>query len=248
MVARLLLFVLIILLAVSCRILPTAKERGIKYFTKSKFVVPQDIKWIEVGSAKEIINVSEKLVLLSGGSNPIPLDKWRDFEVGFSWKKNIDRNILFNKTAFIRSPNAKSNCQGKDCFIQREYKGYTWIELAKPLAIDYIPSKTNIMKPAKGHLVVKTIKKCQIVVFENEIYQLTDNKGNYYVMHATEKREPNLNVVLPVGWTLNKVKITKPLVVTPSGLGEDCFFNIIGDHLGQGYHQYIYADEYYPSY
>ena len=78
-----------------------------------------------------------------------------------------------------------------------------------------------MLKPEKGYLVVKIIKKCQILRFENEIYQLTDNKGNYYVMHATETGEPNLNVVL------HNVSAKTLSYFTL----EDCYFNIVGDHL-----------------
>jgi len=37
------------------------------------------------------------------------------------------------------------------------------------------------------------------------------------------------------------------LVVIPFGEKEDCYFNIIGDHLGQGYHQYQYSSGFYPE-
>ena len=75
------------------------------------------------------------------------------------------------------------------------------------MAIDFIPSKTDILKPEEGYLVVKVIKKCQLLRFENEIYQLTDNKGNFYAMHATETGMPDLDVTLPKGWTLKKVSL-----------------------------------------
>jgi len=104
-----------------------------------------------------------------------------------------------------------------------------------------------LLKPAEGHLVVKVIKKCQIVVFEEEIYQMSDDKGNFYAMHATETGTPNLNAVLPPGFTVRKVRLEEPLVILPFGDKEDCYFNIVGDHLGQGYHQYKYADAYYPG-
>ena len=187
------------------------------------------------------------MVVVSGGSNPIPLDKWNDLKVVLPWKKNIDRRILIDKTILVRSPNASVDCQAADCITKRAYKGYSWIELAQPLAIDFIPAKTDILKPKEGHLVVKTIKKCQVVRFENEIYQLTDNKGNYYVMHATENRAPDLDVVLPSGWSLKKVTLEAPLDIMPFGEKGDCYFNIVGDHLGQGYHQYQYANAYYPQ-
>jgi hypothetical protein len=226
---------------------PTTKQAGIKYSTQPAFQVPEDINWREVGIAKELININEKMVIISGGSNPLQLNQWEELKVRYPWKKNIDRHILIKKTALVRSPNASPNCNGSNCLIERDYKSYSWIELAQPLAIDFIPSKTNMLKPQKGYLVVKIIKKCQILCFENEIYQLTDNKGNYYVMHATETVEPNLNVILPKGWSLNKVDLQEPLVILPFGKGEDCYFNIVGDHLGQGYHQYRYANAYYPE-
>lgn len=226
---------------------PTSIEAGIKYSTQPAFEVPENIEWREVGLAKELINIKEKMVIISGGSNSLPLDQWVEFNVGFPYQKNIDRHILINKTALVRSPNAHSNCKQINCLIERDYKGHSWIELAQPLAIDFIPSKTDMLKPKEGYLVVKVIKKCQILRFENEIYQLTDNKGNYYVMHATETGEPNLDVTLPEGWTLKKVSLQEPLVILPFGKGEDCYFNIVADHLGQGYHQYKYAKEYYPE-
>jgi hypothetical protein len=85
------------------------------------------------------------------------------------------------------------------------------------------------------------------VAFEDEIYQLSDDKGNLYVMHATETGTPNLDVVLPEGFSLKKVKLDAPLAILPFGDKEDCYFNIVGDHLGQGYHQYKYADDFYPN-
>jgi len=187
------------------------------------------------------------MVIISGGSNPLPLHQWEGLKVRFPWQKNINRHILINKTALVRSPNAPDNCKQTDCLIERAYKGYSWIELAQPLAVDFIPSKTDMLKPEEGFLVVKTIKKCQILRFENKIYQLTDNKGNFYVMHATETGEPNLDVILPKGWALKKASLQDSLVILPFGTGEDCYFNIVGDHLGQGYHQYKYANKYYPE-
>jgi len=242
------LYAIVILgtLLTSCSF-PTTKEAGIKYSTRPAFQVPQNIDWKEVGLAKELINVKEKIVIINGGSKPLPLHEWDGIKVRFPWQKNIDRHILINKTALVRSPNADSNCNRTDCIIEREYKGYSWIELAQPLAVDFIPSKTDMLKPEQGHLVVKTIKKCQIIRFENEIYQLSDNKGNYYVMHATETGEPNLEVILPKGFKLEKVKLDEPLVIVPFGNKEDCYFNIVGDHLGQGYHQYEYVGDTYPT-
>ena len=92
--------VLLGILLSSCRF-PTTQEAGIKYSTKPAFQVPSDIKWKAVGLAKELVNVKEKMVIISGGSNPLPLSDWEDFKVRFPWQKNIDRHILINKTALL---------------------------------------------------------------------------------------------------------------------------------------------------
>ncbi|MFK8006662.1 MAG: hypothetical protein AB8H03_09835 [Saprospiraceae bacterium] len=239
-------FIFFILLISSCGF-PTVEESGLRYSTKPSLKVPENIQWEKIGLAKEMINIREKTVVLSGGTNPIPLDKWEDFKVQLPWKKNIDRNILFTKTALIRSPNADVDCKDEACIIEREFKGYTWIELADPIAIDFIPKETDTMKPEEGHLTIKVIKKCQIIIFEDEIIEMSDDKGNKYVMHATESGKPNLAVKLPHGFSLKKIKLDAPLLIVPFGKEGDCYLNIVGDHLGQGYHQYKYTNEYYPK-
>lgn len=227
--------------------LPTAKQAGLQFPTTPAFEVSDNIEWQEIGFAKELLNQREKTVAISGGTNPIPLEAWEDFEPKFPWAKNIDRNLRFQKTALLRSPGVPSDCAGDDCLTIREYQGYTWVELADPVAVDYIPAKTDMLKPDPGHLVIKTIQKCQLVYFEDHIYQLTDNKGNFYAMHATEATAPDTTVVLPTGWTLRRVALDEPLILVPFGNEGDCYYNILGDHLGQGYHQYIFANPVYPG-
>jgi len=244
MVNRFFIFITILFLK-SCGF-DSVEEAGIKYPTTPAFELPSNIEWMKVGHANELINVKENLVVISGGDNEIPKELWEDFKPRLPWQKNINRNLLIDKTVFLRSPNAPSDCTGEDCLEYIDYKDYSWIELANPLAVDYIPSKTDMLKPAEGHLVVKVIKKCQVVAFENEIYQMSDDKGNKYVMHATETDTPNWNVVLPRGFKLEKVKLDEPLIIVPFGDKEDCYFNIVGDHLGQGFHQFEYADKFYP--
>jgi len=41
---------------------PTTKEAGIKYSTRPAFQVPKNIEWREVGLAKGLINIKEKMV------------------------------------------------------------------------------------------------------------------------------------------------------------------------------------------
>jgi len=119
--------------------------------------------------------------------------------------------------------------------------------LSKPIFVDYLGGKTDILKPDKGHLVIKTIQKCQTVIFTDSIFQLTDNKGNCYVMHATETGKPDTTASLPDGWSLKKIILKEPLIISPFGGGNECYYNIVGDNLGQGYHQYIFSDAVYPS-
>ena len=241
----LLLTILTTILFSACG-LKTAKEIGLRFSTE-KSKLPDTLNWRKIGFAKELLNQKEMIVVISGGSNPIPLDSWGDFKVSFPYKKNIDRHLLFQKTAFYRSPNTDVNCKGADCIKEREYKNYSWVAMAKPVCVDYVGGKTDLLKPEKGHLVIKTIQKCQALMFTDSIFQLTDNKGNYYVMHATETGKPDTTAALPKGWSLKKVMLTEPLIISPFGAENDCYFNIIGDNLGQGYHQYIFADKFYTE-
>jgi hypothetical protein len=235
----------VVFLFQSCSVLPDSAQYGLKFSTE-KSTLPDSLVWRKIGFAKELINQKEMIVVIGGGRNPIPMDKWDDFKPRFPYKKNIDRNLLFQQTAFYRSPNISADCKGDDCITQRDYMGYTWVELAQPVCVDFIPDKTDMLKPEKGHLVIKTIKKCQATLFTDSIYQLTDNKGNFYVMHAYESEKPDTTAILPSGWSLKKVMLQEPLIVSPFG-GGDCYYNIVGDHLGQGYHQYIFADKVYPA-
>jgi hypothetical protein len=227
--------------------LPSATEANLSYPTTPALEAPANIDWKKPGLAKELINLKEQVVLLSGGAQPIPPEVWSEMKVRYPWTKNIDRHVLIDQTALLRSPNAPVDCKGEDCLTFREFKGYSWVELAEPLAVDFIPSKTDILKPEPGHLVVKTIKKCQVLRYEKDLYQLSDNKGNAYAMHATENGPPNLNAHLPEGFTLQHLTLDTPLVITPFGESGDCYFNIVGDHLGQGYHQYQYGADRYPD-
>ena len=237
---------LIALVMCACGGLPSTKEAGISFPTMPSVDADQEFEWEAIGTAKEMVNASELKVVMSGGVNPVTAEEWPTFKATLPWVKNIDRNILFTKTALLRSPYASENCTGADCFDVIEYKGHTWLELAKPLAIDYIPDETDTKKPEAGHVVIKTIKKCQVIYFEDFIYQLSDGKGNYYVMHASESKKPSLDAQHPKGWTLKKIAVEEPLVVVPFGGEGDCYFNILGDNLGQGYHQYIFAGDTYP--
>ncbi len=228
--------------------LPNIASKELSFSTEASDL-PAEVIWREIGFARELINIRDLQVVVSGGESPISASDWEAFRPRLPWVKNISRHLLFDSTAFYRSPGVPADCEGNQCYDFVTYKGYTWLALATPLAVDFIPegSKTNMLQPDPGILVVKTIAKCQAILFNDHIYRLADPLGNAYVMHATETGRPTLEVALPEGWTLRKVQLESPLIVAPFGGGDACYFNILGDHLGQGYHQYVFADSVYPS-
>ena len=225
--------------------IPTAAQAGISFGTKVE-PLPADLEWGHRGVAHELINTKELVVVVSGGSNAISDAEWARYNPPLPWIKNMERKLLFNQTFFMRSPNAPADATGDARYTVREISGHTWVELAQPVAVDLVPAgeKTDWMKPAPGHLAIKTIRKPQVMRWDGPIYRLTDSHGNYYVMHATETGTPTLDVTLPPGWSIEKVDLAEPLVMTPSQGG---YYNILGDCLGQGYHQYAFADPVYPS-
>ena len=225
--------------------LPTAAQAGLRFDTRPEGI-PANIEWKHVGQAHELISVKELVVVVSGGANPMSDADWEKYTPPLPWMKNIERDLLFTDTFFMRSPSSPQEATGEERYTVREISGHSWIELAQPVAVDFVPAgqATDIVKPAPGHLAIKTIRKPQILRFTGAIYQLTDNKGNFYVMHATESGTPSLDVALPAGWTVRKVDLAEPLIITPS---EGGFYNIVGDCLGQGYHQYVFAEATYPG-
>ena len=50
-------------------------------------------------------------------------------------------------------------------------------------------------------------------------------------MHAFETDQPDLSVVLPTGWSVKNMSIENPLVVSPFGGENECYYNILGDSL-----------------
>lgn len=225
---------------------PTCEKIGLRYST-NKTKLPDEIIWSQIVFAKELLNNLNKKVIVAGGNNPIDNQKWEQFKPFFPYQKNINRNLIFKKTSFIRSPDTDASCKNESCLRIINYKDYSWIELAKIVCMMYIPSKVDTYNPPPGYLISTTINKCQAVFFEKEIYQLDDGRGNFYVMHAFESNGPRLDVDLPNNWTLKRINISEPLVLSPFGSNNECYFNILRDSLGQGYHQYIYADSYYPN-
>ena len=231
---------------------PSSIEAGVSFQTISS-TLPEDSGCLnesgEAGLAKELINLQERVVVVGKGANEMPDSEWADYKPRFPWQKNINRNTTFNDSCFYRSPTAPASCQGEACGVTREVSDYDWIDLSIIASQDCLPSpdagcSTSGVKP--GAISVTVTQKCHQVIWHDEIYDLVDTKGNHYVMHATDTGTPNLNAAIPEGWTLTKVALDEPLVVNPFGGGDNCYHNVLRDNLGQGYHQYVFAEESYP--
>lgn len=226
--------------------LPTSAQAGFSFQTRA-MDIPADLDWSRRAAAHELMDAKDLVVVLSGGERPIPDAEWGKYRPPLRYMKNIERNILFEGSFFMRSPGAPDGATGSGRYIFREISGHSWIELAKPVCVDFVPAgeKTDMLKPAPGHLVFKIIEKPQILRWSGSIWQLTDGKGNYFAMHAYESAAgPTDDVALPAGWTLRKVELSEALVIAPSLGG---YYNVVGDCLGQGYHQYIFAQPVYPA-
>ena len=190
------------------------------------------------------------LVVVGGGGNEMPDSEWADYKPRFPWQKNINRHTMFTDSCFYRSPTAPADCQGEECRVVHQVADYDWVELSTIDPQDCLPTQDagcSAMAVEPGAVDIKVISKCHQVIFEDEIYELADPAGNRYVMHATDTGTPDLNAAIPDGWTLEKVTLDEPLEIMPFGGGDACYHNVLRDNLGQGYHQYVFADKEYPS-
>jgi len=202
--------------------------------------------------AKEIINLETDVIYVGGGANAMPDDVWANYSFRLPIFKNSTRNLLFGESCFYRSPGAPANCEGdEECFIEEELVGYSWVRLTILEGQSCFPDPSGCSgdQVAAGYVSISTIAKCQRLVFAGPvIYEITDDKGNKYVMHATGDGIPKTTEPqLPAGWSLAERTIDEPLVLLPFGGGDECHFNIARDNLVQSYHQYVYVDPEYPA-
>ncbi|MDX1992682.1 MAG: hypothetical protein SF029_09840 [bacterium] len=201
------------------------------------------------GIAKEILNLESDYIYVAGGENPMPDDVWAEYGFRLPILKNSTRNLLFGGSCFFRSPDASPQCEGDTCFNIEEIVGYTWLNLTQIVGQSCFPDADGCSgdEVEPGYLSINTIAKCHRITFEGPtLYELADGQGNRYVMHATDDGTPNLDPVLPDGWTLTEREIDEPLVLLPFGGGDACYYNVVRDNLVQSYHQVQYAGDVYP--
>lgn len=201
------------------------------------------------GVAKEILNLASDDIYVAGGTNPMPDGVWTGFSVSLPWLKNSTRHLLFDGSCFFRSPDAAADCSGEACFTVEEHFDYTWLKLTTVVGDDCYPDASGCSGDTvkAGYVSITTIAKCHEIIYEGTIYELSDGKGNRYVMHATANGTPDVvKVALPDGWRLEERQLDAPLVLLPSGNGDGCYYNIVRDNLVQSYHQYQFAEGVYP--
>ncbi|MBL4642226.1 MAG: hypothetical protein JKY44_01405, partial [Flavobacteriaceae bacterium] len=49
--------------------------------------IPATINWSEIDLGKELINMKDMGVVISGGENPIPTEEWDAFKPKYPWQK-----------------------------------------------------------------------------------------------------------------------------------------------------------------
>ncbi len=233
---------------------PTAAEAGVSFQTIPS-IRPEGSTCLNQergekdGKAKELMNLDTRLVVIGFGDNAIPNSQWADYKPSLPWAKNIDRHMTVDSSCIYRSPTAPADCEGAECRDSQEIAGYEWVDLAIVHSQDCLPTADagcTATEIPPGALDVKVMSKCHILVWEDEVYELVDPAGNSYVMQATATGTPDLNVTLPEGWTVTLVTLEEPLEIPPHGGGDNCYHNVLRDHLGQTYHQYVFAGETYP--
>lgn len=232
---------------------PTSEEAGISFSTVSSerpagSTCVNQAGEVE-GIAKEILSTEDFVVVLGFGDKAISDEAWTDYDPSSPYRKNINRDTMFMDHCFYRSPDAPVNCEGASCGIMREHDGFSWMELSKVESQDCFSDESAECAAGgvdEGAISVTVTRKCHQIIFEDEIYDLVDPAGNRYVMHATAGDTPILDPSLPEGWMLSRVDLDEPLEILPFGGGNNCFHNVMRDSIGQGYHQYEFAEEKYP--
>lgn len=202
------------------------------------------------GVAKEILNLETSYIYVAGGSNAMPDDVWATYQFRLPILKNSTRNLLFDGSCFFRSPDVSPGCQGESCFSVDDIVGYTWLNLTQIVGQSCFPDasgcSSDVVNP--GYVSITTIAKCHAITYEGPVvYELSDGRGNLYVMHATATGTPDLNPTLPEGWSLTERTINEPLELLPFGGGQSCYYNVVRDNLLQSYHQYSYSGDTYPD-
>jgi hypothetical protein len=206
----------------------------------------------------------------SAGSNPIPDALWRDYTPPPPYLKNTTRNLQFNESRFLASPGEPL---GTTRYVTTP-DGYTWgamslavnalwpynpAQYSGPAAVNTYYAGNLVVTPPPGVVKVTANFKAQDIKFwankdglrtgtrgavPLDRYFVTDQWGNEYVMHASEKSTQQevaaafRAAVLPPGWTKSTRRLNKDLILRPAeGADRSFHYLVFRDSADNSYHQ-----------
>lgn len=199
--------------------------------------------------AMELLHPLKRKVVIHGGENQITMAEWKEFDPPLPWMKNQEIQNLYESHCHYRSPGAPVDCNGWECARYDEVEGYTWRILGNLRALGCYPEGSGGCEQTNAepkHLAVILVEKCHVVRVKSPTYELTDTKGNKFVMNAHSGPKPVTDVALPDGWRMDVVERDKPLEIKPFGGGDSCFHVVLNDSEKQFYHQFYDADGVFP--
>lgn len=208
--------------------------------------------------ALEVKTVIQNVVYASSGDKPMSQDEFAALppQVG-QWQLNTPRGLLFD-SCFWRSVSKKPQCRqrlAKDpmaCVWIRtipQLGNTTWLEMAGNLCGELYPatnSSSTLGASPSGTVTVAVIDKCQNMTWTSkEVWTLTDEWANTYIMHASGAMDEAGTdaavkaAVYPKGWSAKKVKLDpNPFTIWPYYTDDGrCLYTIIRDSTDNSWHQ-----------
>jgi hypothetical protein len=164
-------------------------------------------------------------VYLADGSNPIDAEEWATYTPPPGYVKNSPRNLQFNQSTFISSPDSTT---GQTYITTSD--GYTWLYIAKTVSANWPFEPADYpnadytsgyeaaaleITPPDGVIKWTTNTKNQQITWDArtaegqriERYFVRDPWGDRFIMQASGVDDPAqvrsnfLSAVLPKGWT-----------------------------------------------
>ncbi len=240
-----------------------------------------ELVWNLISEAFEIVNIETVLTApdqpvstyKSGGESEISETEWLNYTPPLPFIKNTTRNLQFNESQFIASPNAPL---GTTTFIVTS-DGYSWAAMS--LAINAVwPYRSTDYSglsavnpyfagnlettPLPGTVKVTANYKGQNMKFwanadgvpsgtlPLDRYFVRDEWGNEYIMHASSAEGANRvrqafeAAVLPVGWQKFVRRLAEDLVLHPAEGADGSFhYLVIRDSADNSYHQVSWSSQ-----
>jgi hypothetical protein len=198
------------------------------------------------------------LVYLAGGSNPIDGQEWEQYKPPPGYIKNTPRNLQFNSSTFLSSPDSTANT-----YITTS-DGYTWQYIAKtvssmwPFNPDRSPFSSGYQAaalkttPPPGVIKWTANTKNQQITWDArtsdgqpiERYFVKDPWGDRFIMQASGVSDPAavrqnfLSAVLPPGWKKSIGFLKHNLTTLPAyNAGGAANYNLFRDSADDSFEQ-----------